>query len=155
PDYGAQASSLGSMLFSGVFWRGRLEDFWGNYGWRLVPFDPRVFNTVDLIWAVAGIGLLVMAGGGIVAVMRGRPSAFSRFQWTGIGLLTLWVVLMVAGVLYVGTIQFTQSRFAFPGMVAFAVLSMLGFGQVVPQRARPMLAPTLFVLMMVLQTVMA
>jgi hypothetical protein len=155
PDYGTQASSLGSMLFSSLFWRGRLEDFWGNYGWRLVPFDPHVYNAVYLVWALAGLGLLVMLVREAIARVRRRPSALSRFQWTAIGLQALWIVLAVAGVLYVGTIQFTQSRFAFPAMVAFAVVSVLGFGQLVPRRVRPMLAPTLFVLLMALNAITA
>jgi hypothetical protein len=70
-------------------------------------------------------------------------------------LLALWIVLAVVGVLYIGTIQFTQSRFAFPAMVAFATLSVLGFGQVVPRKVRPLLAPTLFVLLMALNSITA
>lgn len=155
PDYGAQASSLRAMIFSVEFWRGRLDDFWGNYGWRLVPFDPRVYNTVYLVWAVAGIGLAALAVKEAVARVRRRPSLLSPFQWTAIGLLALWIVLVVAGVLYVGTVQFTQSRFAFPAMVAFAVLSLLGFAQLVPRRVQPTLAPTLFVLLMALNAITA
>ena len=96
-------------------------------------------------------GLVGIGRKGVLARARTRPSGLSRFQWTAVGLLALWVVLMVAGVLYIGTIQFTQSRVAFPGTVAFAVLTMLGFGQVVPPRVRPALAPTLFVLLMALR----
>ncbi|MEA2583723.1 MAG: hypothetical protein QOF33_1808 [Thermomicrobiales bacterium] len=155
PEYGDQASSFGAMLFSGVFWRGRLEDLWGNYGWRLVPFDPEVYNGVYVVWAIAGLGLLLLAAREVGAKVGGRPSALSRFQWTAVGLMSLWACLMVAGVLYVGTIQFTQSRFAFPGMVAFAVLSVLGFGQWLPRPVRPALAPTLFVLLMALNVVAA
>jgi 4-amino-4-deoxy-L-arabinose transferase-like glycosyltransferase len=155
PDYGAQASSLGSMIFSSIFWRSRLEDFWGNYGWRLVPFDPRVYTAIDLVWAVAGLGLVVLAAREIHARLRRRASALSSFQWTALGMLALWLVLVVAGVLYVGTIQFTQSRFAFPGMVAFAVFSVLGLAQVVPRRLRLLLAPTLFALLMALNAITA
>jgi hypothetical protein len=155
PEYGDQAASLGSMLFSGPFWRSRLEDFWGNYGWRLVPFDPRVYDAIYLTWFVAGVGLALLVVSEVTGRVRKRPSAFSRYQWTAFGLLALWVVLLVGAVLYVGTIQFTQSRFAFPGIVAFAVLSVLGFGWWLPRSLRPALAPTLFVLLMTLNVVAA
>jgi 4-amino-4-deoxy-L-arabinose transferase-like glycosyltransferase len=155
PDYGAQASPLGSMLFSSRFWQGRLEDFWGNYGWRLIPFDPRVYNAVYVIWAVAGLGLLVLVVHEAIAWKRRRPSALSRYQWMAVGLQALWVVLVIAGVLYVGTIQFTQSRFAFPAMVAFALLSVLGLSRLMPRPVRPVLAPTLFVLLMALNVITA
>jgi 4-amino-4-deoxy-L-arabinose transferase-like glycosyltransferase len=155
PEYGDQAASLQSMLFSDVFWRGRLEDFWGNYGWRLVPFDPEVYNTIYLFWAVAGLGLILLLGRDLAGRIMRKPSTFDRFQWTAFGLLALWSVLLVGGVLYVGTIQFTQSRFAFPGMVAFATLSVLGLGWWMPDRLRPALAPVLFVLLMALNVVAA
>jgi len=155
PEYGDQAASLGSMLFSGPFWRSRLEDFWGNYGWRLVPFDPRVYDAIYLMWFVAGVGLALLVVSEVAGLVRKRPSAFSRYQRTAFGLLALWLVLLVGAVLYVGTIQFTQSRFAFPGMVAFAVLSVLGFGWWLPRSLRPALAPTLFVLLMTLNVVAA
>lgn len=155
PEYGDQAASLRSMLFSEGFWRGRLEDFWGNYGWRLVPFDPEVYTRIYLIWAVAGIGLILLVGCEMVGRVLKRPPTFDRFQWTAFGLLAFWSVLLVGGVLYVGTIQFTQSRFAFPGMVAFAALSVLGLGWWLPRRLGPALAPALFVLLMALNVVAA
>jgi hypothetical protein len=60
-----------------------------------------------------------------------------------LGLLLLTVALFVFGVLYVGTIQFTQARFAFPAMVGFGVLTVLGLAGWLPPRARPVALPLL------------
>jgi 4-amino-4-deoxy-L-arabinose transferase-like glycosyltransferase len=155
PDYGAQASSLSGMVLSSVFWRSRLEDFWGNYGWRLVPFDLDTYNLIYLAWAIAGGGLLLLLGREALARIRHRPSSLARFQWQALGLLVLWLVMLVAGVLYVGTVQFTQSRFAFPGMIAFALLSVVGYEAWLPRVARPGLVPALFVALLTLTVVTA
>lgn len=151
--YGDQASSYWSM-FSGLgFWRGRLEDFWGNYGWRLIPFDPLVYRTIWVVWGIAGIGLLVLLGRSVVRRVRKVDGGLSRFQRQGVTLLTVSILFLVYGVFYVGTIQFTQSRFVFPGIVGFGVLTMLGFGAWVPARFRSTAVPVLAALLILLNVV--
>ncbi len=147
PEYGDQAQAYWAMLASKEFWRGRLEDFWGNYGWRQVPFDPGVYRLIWTLWAAAGIALLAFLIRALVRRRRHLPPMLSRFQWRALGLLALSVVLLVYGVLYVGTIQFTQSRFAFPGMIGFAVLTLVGVDRWLPGRLRPLALPLLLVLL--------
>lgn len=153
PEYGEQAQSYWDMLAGKVFWRGRLEDFWGNYGWRQVPLDPEIYRVVWIIWGVAGIGLLAFLIRALVRRWRKLPPVLSRFQWRALGLLALSVVLLIYGVLYVGTIQFTQSRFAFPGMIGFAVLSLLGVDRWLPDRLRPLALPLLLAALVALNAV--
>ncbi len=148
PEYGDQAQGYWDMLPDREFWRGRLEDFWGNYGWRQVPFDPHVYRVVWILWGMAAVGLLAFLIRALVRRQRKAPSLLSRYQWRALGLMALSVVLLIYGVLYVGTIQFTQSRFAFPGMIGFAVLTLIGVDRWLPERLRPLALPLLVALLM-------
>jgi 4-amino-4-deoxy-L-arabinose transferase-like glycosyltransferase len=153
PEFGAQAQTYGRMITSGPFWRQLLEDFWGNYGWRQIPLDPTDFRLIWLLWGVALAGLLC----GLIRVgwswRRGRGVPWTPFQCRGIVVLALSVALMIYGVLYVGTIQFTQARFAFPAMIGFATLTILGLSGWLPARARPFALPVLVALLMALNAV--
>lgn len=157
PEYGDQARSYGEMVSSASFWRQLLEDFWGNFGWRQVPFDPDGFRAVWVVWLVALAGILVGAARRGLPSNRGarRPPQWTVFQRRGVGLLALSVALLCFGVLYVGTIQFTQARFAFPAMIGFATLTLLGVAGWLPVRARPAALPLLVVLLTGLNVVVA
>lgn len=154
PLYGAQAQTVPDMIFSGGFWQGLLEDFWGNYGWRLIPFDPYTYRAIYLLWLPAALGLVL--SGALLAPRRvrrrgGSPSR--RVQQQGMTLMAAWVLLMLAGVVYVGTIQFTQARFAFPGMIGFAMLSIFGYRALMPDRLRTLIPPLVFAAMLSLNVV--
>lgn len=155
PGFGAQAQSVGEMLTSPTFLRQMLEDFWGNYGWRQIPYDPLLFRAVWLLWAVALAGLLVAPIRRLLRHRRGedRPTFADRFVRRGVGLIGLWVVLFLIAVLYVGTIQFTQARFAFPAIVGVALLTLLGLDGWLPARAKPWALPALAVAGLLLNVV--
>jgi 4-amino-4-deoxy-L-arabinose transferase-like glycosyltransferase len=155
PEYGDQASSLGTMVKSPTFWRGRLEDFWGNYGWRLVPFDIGTYHIIFGAWIVAALGLILFLARSIVREFRRRPPLLAPFQARALIIIGLWIVLLITGVLYIGTIQFTQSRFAFPAMIGFAMISVFGIAQWAPIRGRPALAPLLVFALTLLNVIVA
>ena len=137
PEYGDQAQGYGEMLGSAAFWQGRLEDFWGNFGWRQIPFDPALYQLIWITWAVAALGLLALLVRALARPYTGAAPCMTPYQARS---LTLWVVAVISvvfGVLYVGTIQFTQSRFAFPAMTGFAMLTLLGWAVWLPRRLRP------------------
>lgn len=147
PGFGEQAQDWDQMLTSAGFWRQLLEDFWGNYGWRQIPFDPLTFRIVWLLWGIALLGFVPLLLRFAVRRYWHGAASWSALQWRGVVLLTLSTLLFVLGVLYVGTIQFTQARFAFPAMVGFATLTVLGIGGWLPTRARPLALPVLLALM--------
>lgn len=153
-DYGLSASGWTEMIFSAPFWRGRLDDFWGNFGWREIPLDTRLDLVIYLVWAVAGIGCLALLVRTLIAFARDRSTVpFDGYQVRCLGLSILAALLMVFGVLYVGTLQFTQSRFAFPAMFAFGLLTVLGYGAWLPRRARWVIAPVLVVALLALNVI--
>jgi len=145
PGFGEQAQSYGEMLTAPGFWRQILEDFWGNYGWRQVPFDPETFRAIWLTWGVAVAGLLVAAAR---AAVGWRRPGLTPFQRRGLLLVVMKVLLMAFGVLYVGTIQFTQARFAFPAMIGIGMISLLGLKGWLPARARAGALPLLLAALM-------
>lgn len=136
PEYGDQAQGYGEMLGSAAFWQGRLEDFWGNYGWRQIPFDPAMYQLIWIAWAVAALGLLSLALRAVWRRWTGAPPMLTRYQARSVLLWSVAVVSVIYGVLYIGTIQFTQSRFAFPAMTGFAMLTLLGWAVWIPPRLR-------------------
>ncbi len=187
PGFGSQAQTIGEMVSSAGFWRQMLEDFWGNYGWRQIPFDPALYRLVWLLWGIALAGILVsvlravgrplpadpavpaprpgavgasrpgpVTRGGRVTHGRGaNPDRLSSFQLRSLALLALAVGLFIFAVLYVGTVQFTQARFAFPAMVPLGLFTLLGLSGWLPARLRPVALPVLGFVLMLLNVVVA
>ncbi len=155
-DYALSASTYSEMITSPLFWRGRLDDFWSNYGWREIPWDNATSLLVYLCWGIAGLGVLALGIRQTLSIRsRSLSSVFDHYQTQCLGLTVLAVGLMTFAVLYVGTLQFTQSRFAFPAMFGFGLLTILGFGAWVPARQRWLIPVALAVAMLVLNLVVA
>ena len=153
PEYGEQAQALPEMLFSTPFWRQMIEDFWGNYGWRQIPLEPMVIRVIWVAWGLTLLGLAAGLARRWLPWRSLQTSAWSTFQRQGVAMLALSILLYISGVLYVGTIQFTQARFAFPAMVGVAMLALLGVQGWLPVRWRPYALPAVFVILMALNTV--
>ena len=155
-DYALSASTYPEMVTSAVFWRGRLDDFWGNYGWREIPWDNATSLVVYLCWGIAGLGALSLLIRQLVSNRsRTLEPVLDGFQSRCLALTILAIGLMIFAVLYVGTLQFTQSRFAFPAMFGFALLTVLGFGAWVPAKWRWAIPIVLFVALLVLNILVA
>ena len=136
-DYSLSAMTLPEMLGSPGWWRGRLDDFWGNYGWREIPWDTPVALPVYLIWAIAGLGFVALLIRELAAIGSPRVTpVFDAYQRRALALVIGLVIMMIVAVLYVGLLQFTQSRFAFPAIAGFGMLTTLGFAAWVPARWR-------------------
>ena len=150
PGFGEQARTYQQMATDPQFWHLLLQDFWANFGWRQIPLDPIGFRVVWLTWGVALTGLLI----GSIRAMRNRRDParprLDRAQRQGVAIMALSVVVLTFGVFYVGTIQFTQARFAFPAMIGFGVLTMLGVAGWLPTRWRPVALPVVALAMMLL-----
>jgi hypothetical protein len=154
-DFAETASTYRAMVTSVGFWHGRLEDFWSNFGWRHVPFDP-VFNYVLWsIWGIAVVATVALVPREVLSIWRPAWRTLDRFQRRGSTLLALATLALVFGVLYVGTIQFTQSRFAFPAMIGFATLTLLGLDRWLPVAWRQRVLAAAIGLLLLLNGVMA
>lgn len=149
-EFGSSASSYQQMFTTPAFWRERLEDFWGNYGWRNIPFDAAMSQSIWVIWGAALALALMLALREAAARLFGWRTSLTYRQVRGMAVVTASVALLAYGVLYVGTIQFTQSRFMFPGMIGVAVLTLIGVDRFLPLRWRPMAVPLLLILLVAL-----
>ncbi len=136
-DYGLSAMTLSEMFGTPGFWRGRLDDFWANYGWREIPWDTSLALPIYLLWGVAGLGLVALLIRELASLRSDRIiRLFDPFQRRALALVVTLVAMMIVAVLYVGLLQFTQSRFAFPAMAGFGLLTVLGYAAWVPHRWR-------------------
>ena len=150
-DYALSASTYREMILSPDFWRGRLDDFWGNYGWREIPWDASVSLPVYIVWGIAALGVLALVVRQAASRrFRSLVPPFDPYQVRCLILSGFALLLMVFAVLYVGTLQFTQSRFAFPAMFAFGLFTVLGYGAWVPARWRWAIPVALLVGLLVL-----
>lgn len=149
-EFDETASSYHDMVTSSGFWHERLTDFWSNYGWRNIPFDPLFDGTIWFVWAICGVCLLLLVLREVLARPLRLQRLVDRRQWRGLAVVTLSVLMLAYGVLYVGTIQFTQSRFIFPAMIGIAILSLLGIDRLLPARFRAGATPVLLGLLILL-----
>lgn len=146
-EFGDSASTYQEMFSTPSFWRERLEDFWGNYGWRNIPYDATFNQAIWLIWSLALLCGVLLVGREVLAPVLGWPRLMTRPQVRGMTVVAASVLVLAYGVLYVGTIQFTQSRFIFPGMTGIALLTLVGVDRLLPHRFRPAAIPVLLLLL--------
>jgi 4-amino-4-deoxy-L-arabinose transferase-like glycosyltransferase len=108
------------------YWRQALttsfQSFWGQFGWMSLPMWD---------WAYLGIAtLLLLAGvGWLVGLARARGDAFALDQRASAVLLALAGGLALAQFAYYNTsfVQF-QGRYAFTGLIPYALLIVGGLG---------------------------
>lgn len=128
----------------------RWRETWGEFGWRLIwvgESDNWIFLRI-LLWAtmIGTVGIAVWAVRLYLASRErdaeGEPlpatgALFRAERWQVVGVLTMGVTCIVS---YVAILQFgvsfslTQARYYFPAIVPAALLLMLGFRAITPQR---------------------
>ena len=153
------------QLFDPVFFWFRWKETWGEFGWRLIELDgwmaeeygigdrSPAFLTVLLIITLigtAGVGVWYWrtrkAGEGAERVFRPE-----RWQW-----IALVVMLVACAVGYYSVLQFgltfrlTQARYYFPMIVPAAILLMLGFRALVPEKIVRIWGAVLFLALIVM-----
>ena len=130
------AGSFFQLLFSLDFMKKRFSETWGEWGWRVLPFDHNLMHLIAIPTLIAIAGIVLYAFG----FCRGAGPADEvsrprRWQWYALGLM---VVACASG--YLATVQFgtqfdlTQARYYFPVINAIAILLMLGLRTIIPVR---------------------
>lgn len=130
--------SLGQLLGSPTFYADRLREYFGEFGWKLIPlFTWQTIATAALL-ALSAAGWAVRLARLAADWSRGRPLP-NRARAGAVGLLLLANAIFAGAVLYLGTVMWlTQARYAFPVAAATGVLLMLGLRALIPARyARP------------------
>lgn len=150
------AGTFFELLFSWRFVVDRLNETWGQFGWRLIPLDE------TLLWVIGVPTLAALVGAGIYFVRHYRAllpilpdRADERAQsanaeivgtverparWQAVGVLLMLVACVIA---YIAIVQFgtqfalTQARYFFPVINAATLIVMLGFRTLIPAAFRP------------------
>lgn len=138
------------QLFDGTFFWFRWKEAWGEFGWRLIELDGYMadvygigersptFLTVLLI-----IVLIGTSGCGVWlwrALRTKEPEGDpvfrpERWQWFALATMAAACVVGYFSVLQFGlSFSLTQARYYFPMIVPAAILLMLGFRSLFPQR---------------------
>lgn len=138
------AGTFGELLGSKEFHLERIHEYFGYFGWKLIPLTTRQTDAVYAGLILCGVGLLVGSGRlGWRAARHGwRPTGV---QVAGVTLIVLANLVMYGAMVYFGTMfLLTQARYIFPVAAATALLAMLGLRAFLPERAlRPAAALTI------------
>jgi 4-amino-4-deoxy-L-arabinose transferase-like glycosyltransferase len=136
-----EGPSIFDELFNARFVGWRWRETWGEFGWRLIHLDRSLLIVIGTPCLIALFGLVYYGW----VVWRRAPGASETFstiytpaKWQVISLLVLFLTCITAygGVLQFGLrFQLTQARYFFPAINAAALLLMLGFRTLVPERA--------------------
>jgi hypothetical protein len=128
------AGTFWQLLRSKEFHLERIREYFGYFGWRLIPLTHGQERLVYGGLIVCGVGLVV----GIVRLAwlwwraGWRPD---QVQVTGVALLVIANLVMYGAMIYFGTMfLLTQARYIFPVAAASALLAMLGLRALVPAR---------------------
>jgi 4-amino-4-deoxy-L-arabinose transferase-like glycosyltransferase len=143
-DWNVPAGTFGELLTSKDFHLERIREYFGYFGWKLIPLTVPQTNAIYGGLILCGAGMLVgIVRLGWLAARRGwRPSGP---QVAGGTLIVAANVVMYGAMIYFGTMfLLTQARYIFPVAAASALLAMLGLRAFLPERAlRPATALTI------------
>ena len=111
------------------------ETFWVGFGWGNIRANPIVYQVLEILVGLSGIGLL------LGFVRRRERLHLTLVKALPFFVLAFWVI--VALIELVNWMQITQAphgRLFFPALPALAPLAVFGLTQWVPRRAQPILA---------------
>ena len=132
------AGTFWELLRSKEFHLERIREYFGYFGWQLIPLTEWQERLVYGYLILCGAGLVV----GIVRLAwRWRAEGWrpDRVQVAGVALLVLANLVMYGAMIYFGTMfLLTQARYIFPVAAATWLLAMLGLRALLPER---LLAP--------------
>ncbi len=133
------AGTFFGLLLNIDFFKARFSELWGQFGWRVLPFDPILMQIIAVPTIIATIGLVLFA---IRSLHRNglgdHVGRLARWQFWA-----LFMMLVACIVAYLATVQFgtqfdlTQARYFFPVINALAILLMLGLRSTIPRRWHP------------------
>ncbi len=134
-EWNVPAGTFGELLTSKEFHLERIREYFGYFGWKLIPLTAWQTNAIYGGLTLCGAGLLVgVARLGWLAARHGwRPTGP---QLAGVALIVVANVVMYGAMIYFGTMfLLTQARYIFPVAAASALLAMLGLRSFLPTRA--------------------
>ena len=133
------AGTFTGLLFNIIFLKDRFSELWGQFGWRVLPFDPLLMQIIAIPTIIAALGFVLFAIRSLHRTGLGdRVGRLERWQFWAI-----FMMLVACAVGYLATVQFgtqfalTQARYFFPVINALAILLVLGLRSVLPVKWHP------------------
>jgi 4-amino-4-deoxy-L-arabinose transferase-like glycosyltransferase len=140
-------AQLGWGGLLGAFVGTTFTSFWGQFGWMGVLLDRRLYLALELLSALAGLGvLLCVARVPRPITARTRPGRRSGGQtglphWQLPGLLGLWLILtLLSYVWYNGQFVQHQGRYLFPALIPLGLAFAVGLSQMLQRRCARLMA---------------
>jgi 4-amino-4-deoxy-L-arabinose transferase-like glycosyltransferase len=109
-------------------WDGFYKAFWGLFGAVNIPMDLWIYDALEGLLILIGLGLLSIAAGWLRR--GGWRSALDVRAWIALMLFAAFGVALAALVRWTSLTLASQGRLLFPVIGAFAALSALGIAQV-------------------------
>jgi 4-amino-4-deoxy-L-arabinose transferase-like glycosyltransferase len=133
-EYVAQAG-LATLLQG--FAQTTFRSFWGQFGWMGVVLDERIYRTLMLVSAIAGVGFVLQSGRALLAWRASGRWGLSSVSGRGLALLGLWLTLTTLGYLW-WNLKFVQhqGRYLFPALVPIGLAYTAGWREVLSRSAR-------------------
>ncbi|HEV2527769.1 MAG TPA: DUF2142 domain-containing protein [Thermomicrobiales bacterium] len=128
------------LLTSFDFLKRRFSEFWGEFGWRVLPLDPTLMRIIAVPMALSVLGFIAYVAGWSRRKIGQRDEVANPDRRQ---MMMLTILLVSCAVGYLATVQFgtqfalTQARYFFPVINAFAILLMLGLRTLIPPRWHP------------------
>ena len=133
------AGTFFGLLFNIDFFRRRFSELWGEFGWRVLPFDPVLMQLIAVPTIIAAVGFFLFVIRSLHRSGQGdRVGRLARWQFWAV-----FMLLVACSVAYLATVQFgtqfdlTQARYFFPVINALAILLVLGLRSVIPVKWHP------------------
>lgn len=156
-----------SQLFDRTFFWFRWKETWGEFGWRLIELDGymaevyRIGERKPMLLTVILIVVLIgTVGVGVYGWRVWRRQCASGVYAPDLAQRRALFIMVAACVLgYYSVLQFglsfrlTQARYYFPMVVPAAILLMLGYRSLVPDRLARIGGAVLFLLLVVLNII--
>lgn len=130
------AGTFSGLLFNIDFLKARFSEMWGEFGWRVLPFDPVLMQIIAIPTIIAVIGFVLFAIRSLHRTGLGdHVGRLARWQaWAILMLLVACTVAYLAMVQFGTQFDLTQARYFFPVINALAILLMLGLRSIFPAR---------------------
>jgi 4-amino-4-deoxy-L-arabinose transferase-like glycosyltransferase len=131
-----------NLLLNAKFVAHRWEETWGEFGWRLIHINNTVLWIIAIPFAAALVGCFLYPRKATVkrTVPRGSFVSESIFVLAPWQAWSVGLMAITFGVAYLAIVQFgtefslTQARYYFPAINALALLLMIGFRTLIPDR---------------------
>ena len=131
-----------NLLFNAKFVAHRWEETWGEFGWRMIHINNTVLWIIAIPFTAALIGCFLYPSKVAIQrnVARGSFASGSIFVLAPWQAWSVGLLAITFGVAYLAIVQFgtefslTQARYYFPAINALALLIMIGFRTLIPDR---------------------